>query len=343
MPFSASHDRITNKPGQSIKSPSVQAHLESWARAVPILNWRVKGLIQKGLSVTPGGVRINTHLQHVLGGRRDFDSHLADKIYDWSLSIGYLNRVNFQIRGARIMEIGTGWHPSLPICFALAGAGSIATFDLTRLLDEALTFRLLDSLEKHVPQIADLAKDSEAAIHARLNELRRSRDLNELLRSCNIDYFAPTDARASGVESNSIDLVYSNSVLEHVPREVIAGLMTESFRVLRPLGLAMHNVGCNDHYAFFDKSISFVNFLRYTEREWKLWNNSIQYQNRLRVPEYLDLAKAAGLDVIMTATNVSAGTLEALAGLRVAPQFRHFSEEDVAATTLDFIGQKPLG
>jgi SAM-dependent methyltransferase len=186
-----------------------------------------------------------------------------------------------------------------------------------------------------------LAGESADIIHARLLELRRPKSLGELLSKSNIEYFAPADGRATGLEPNSIDLVYSNSVLEHVPREVISGLMEESFRVLRPGGLAMHNVGCNDHYAFFDKSISFVNYLQYEERDWRLWNNSLQYQNRLRAPEFLELAMQAGFEVINNRTHVRPGTLEALAGLRVAPQFERFSRDELTATTTDFIVRKP--
>jgi len=293
--------------------------------------------------MAPGGVRLNTRLQHVLGSLRDFDGHVAGKIGDWTTSMGYLSNVGFRMSGARLMEIGTGWHPALPLCFILAGARSIATFDVVRLLGETETFRLLHSLEKHVPKIAELAGENTATIHARLMELRRSRNLGELLGKSRIEYFALVDGRATGLEANSIDLVYSNSVLEHVPREVISGLMEESYRVLKPGGLAMHNVGCNDHYAFFDKSISFVNFLQYGEREWRLWNNPIQYQNRLRAPEFVDLAKQAGFEVINKKTHVRPGTLEALANLRIAPQFDRFSRDEIAATTVDFIGRKPVG
>ena len=305
------------------------------------MNWRVKGLIQKGLDFTPGGVWLNTQLQQTLGGMQDFDGNVAVKMDNWALSMGYLSDVNFCIRGARLMEIGTGWHPTLPLCFVLAGAGSVATFDIVRLLGKRATFRLLDSLERHIPTIADLAGESSATVHARLLEFRRSKSLDELLSKSNIEYFAPADGRATGLEPNSIDLVYSNSVLEHVPPEVISGLMKESFRVLKPGGLAVHNVGCNDHYAFFDKSISFINYLQYDEREWRLWNNSLQYQNRLRVPEFVELAVQAGFEVISKKTHVRPGTLEALASLRIAPQFDRFSRDELAATTVDFIGRKP--
>lgn len=306
------------------------------------MDWRVKGLTQKGLSLVPGGRRLNTRLQHLLGGLRDFDGNVTCKVGDWATSMGYLSDVSFRLRGTRIMEVGTGWYPTLPLCFFLAGAGSIATFDIVRLLGESVTFRLLASLEKHVPGIANLAGESSTAVHARLVDLRRSKNLGELLIASSIEYFAPADGRATGLEPNSIDLVYSNSVLEHVPREVIRGLMQESFRVLKPGGLAMHNVGCNDHYAFFDKSISFGNFLQYGEREWRLWNNPIQYQNRLRAPEFVELATAAGFDVINKRTHVRPGTLEALANMRIAPQFDRFSRDELAATTVDFIGRKPV-
>lgn len=306
------------------------------------MNWRIKGLVQKSLSLVPGGVRLNTRLQNSLGGMRVFDHNVAVKVSNWVTSMGYLSDVGFRVRGSRLMEIGTGWHPALPLCFVLAGAGSITTFDIVRHLDEKVTFHLLDSLEKRLPEIASASREPSTTVRARFVEMRQSKTLGELLHKCGIHYLAPADARATGVEGNSFDLVYSNSVLEHVPRVSIAQLMKESFRVLIPGGLAMHNVGCNDHYAFFDKSISFINFLQYGEREWRLWNNSLQYQNRMRAPEFIKLATGAGFEVIQRRTHVRPGTREALANLRIAPEFRRFSEDELVATTSDFIVRKPM-
>lgn len=305
------------------------------------MDWRVKGLIQKGLSTMPYGVRLNTRLQSMLGGLRNFDVYVADKASNWAACMGYLSGVNFSVSGKRLVEIGTGWHPALPLCFHLAGADSVATFDIVRLLDEKAVFRILDSLEQYIPQIADLAGETPATIAARLLDLRRSKNLDELLGKSRIEYFAPADACATGLSANSIDLIYSNSVLEHVPKNVIAEMMKESFRVLKPGGLAMHNVACNDHYASFDKSISYVNFLQYDERGWRLWNNSLQYQNRLRAPEFLELATEAGFEVIAKKIHVRPGALEALNALKVAPEFARFSRDDVAATTVDFVARKP--
>lgn len=305
------------------------------------MHWKTKGIIQKCISRTPGGTRLNTRLQRLCGGMRNFDDNVGAKVSDWALSMEYLADAGFNLRGARLLEIGTGWHPALPFCFILSGAGSVATFDIVRLLERNTVFELLGCLETHSDKIAGLAQEAPGTIRARIAELRRSRSLGELLEKSHIEYFAPADGRATGIESNSIDLAYSNSVLEHVPKESIRALMEESFRVLKPGGLAMHNVGCNDHYAFFDKSISFVNFLQYGEREWRFWNNSLQYQNRLRAPEFVELAKGAGFQLVKERTCVRPGTLEALASLRIASEFQRFSKSDLAATTIDFVGRKP--
>jgi SAM-dependent methyltransferase len=304
------------------------------------VDWRIKGIIQKGLSVIPGGVRLNTTCQSVLGSLRDFDSHISGKVEEWILSMNYLAHAGFCVRGSRITEIGTGWHPVFPLCFSLAGAQSLTTFDVTRLMSKTGTFHFLNCLEGYLPKISELAREDIAVVRARFFDYRDSKNLDELLSKSRIDYKAPADGRATGFAPCSMDLVYSNSVLEHVPKDVIRDLMQEGFRVLKPGGLVMHNVACNDHYAGFDSSISFVNFLRYEEREWKIWNNSIQYQNRLRAPEFVELAVHAGFEVVDKRTHIRRGTWEALSSLHVASQFRHFTREDLAATTVDFVCRK---
>jgi hypothetical protein len=128
--------------------------------------------------------------------------------------------------------------------------------------------------------------------------------------------------------------------MQQVPKDVIRGLMNESVRILRPGALALHNVGCSDQYAFVDRGISFVNYLQYSEPQWRKWNNSLQYQNRLRASEFLDLAAAAGLEVIYKRTAIRPGTCEALATLKIASEFERFSKEDLAITTIDFVSKK---
>jgi SAM-dependent methyltransferase len=305
------------------------------------VHWRLKGLVQKCLSSLPNGRSLNDRLQRRFGGLRHPERNIVGKLEDWKLSLRYLRDCEFNVLGSTLFEIGTGWYPTLPICFSLAGAKRIVTYDIVRHIDADLTFRMIGALESHLDSIAKACGAPADEIHDRYRELLQAKNIDALLKCARVDFCAPADARATKLAPDSIDLVYSNSVMEHVPKDMIRDLMNEGRRVLRPGGLALHNVACNDHYAHFDPRISFVNYLQYTESQWRKWNNSLQYQNRLRAPEFLDLATKAGLEVIYKRISVRPGTRDALASLEIAPEFRRFSTEDLAITTVDFIARKP--
>ena len=266
------------------------------------MNWRVKGIVQKVLSATPGGVQVNDWLQRTAGGLRNFDDHIAGKLEDYRIIVSHMEEAGVPVKGARCMEIGTGWIPVLPVCLLRDGAAQCITLDLNRHLDEKLT--------------------------------RRFAGNNEALA---IDYRAPADATATGLPDNSVDVVFSNSVLEHVPREIILRMMQETRRILRPGGIAVHSVGCNDHYRHFDKTISPVNYLRYSDRQWRLWNNDLQYQNRLRPQDFLEIVRQAGLEIVMKKSN---SIPEAIKDLPIADEFRRYSPEQLAAVSLDFVARK---
>jgi SAM-dependent methyltransferase len=305
------------------------------------MHWHLKGLVQKSLSCAPGGRLLNDRLQRSFGELRHFERNVAGKVEDWKQSLRYLGDVGFSIRAGVLVEIGTGWYPALPICFSLAGITRITTYDTVRHLDASLTFRMIAALEAHLDSIAEACGTRAAEVRERHQRLLRAKDVYSLLKLAEVEYQAPADARLTQLPSNSVDLVYSNSVMEHVRKDVIEDLMHESVRILRPGGLALHNVACNDHYAHMDRRISFVNYLQFSESQWRWWNNSLQYQNRLRAPEFLEMAAKAGLNVIYKQTAVRPGTFDALAKFEVAPEFQRFAPEDLAVTSVDFIARKP--
>jgi hypothetical protein len=156
-----------------------------------------------------------------------------------------------------------------------------------------------------------------------------------------IAYRAPSDATCSGIGDGEVDVVFSNSVLEHVPPDVIAAMYRESRRVLVPGGAMFHSVNCGDHYAYVDRRVSQLNYLSYSDRAWSRWNNAFLYQNRMRAHEFVEGARAAGFEIILDTATARPERLRDLARVRVHLQFRHVPAEKLCITSVDFIGRTP--
>jgi len=91
-------------------------------------------------------VVVNDWLQTALGANRDFSGTLADKVQDWEVFLSHTDRMSVPVQGLRLMEVGTGWCHTLPVCVSLVGMESIATYDLNRHLNQEISFRMLRGL-----------------------------------------------------------------------------------------------------------------------------------------------------------------------------------------------------
>ena len=298
------------------------------------MDWRVKAVAQNILANMPMGERINDVFQLKMGGLRDFDAQVRAKLHDWSGMMSLLSECGMSVLDATTLEIGTGWFPALPVCFWLAGTKSCVSYDLRVHLRLELLPQLVSSLKQHIGAIAQAGHLPAGTVQRRYGQLG-----GDVLGTCGMTYIAPGDAASTKLPDSSIDIVYSNSVLEHVSPDVLPGLMREMRRVLRPAGVMVHCVACNDHYANFDRKISYVNFLRYSSKEWRRWNNSLQYQNRLRSSDFLRVAENSGFRLIAVKRYVRHGVKAALQSLPVAEEFNHYDATDLATTTVNFACQ----
>ena len=79
-----------------------------------VKDWRVKGIVQAALSVAPGGRWVNNRLQTAMGGLKDVDWNV-NVVDDWCGIMKYLSAVGRRdLHGKCLLEIGTGWCPTLP-------------------------------------------------------------------------------------------------------------------------------------------------------------------------------------------------------------------------------------
>jgi hypothetical protein len=95
--------------------------------------------------------------------------------------------------------------------------------------------------------------------------------------------------------------------------------------------------GIDDHLQHYDPAESPKNYLRFSDRAWKLlFENDVQYFNRLQACDWIDRIGSAGfvfLERIAETADVG--------GLPIAPGFRHYRQEDLACTILTLVHQKP--
>lgn len=297
------------------------------------IRWRAKALIQGALAVVPGGVELNHRLQ-IWNGSFRRDRRTPRFVYQ-SAQVGDFGRRKGGLEGAVVVEIGSGWDFIGAIIFHLAGASAFHAFDLRVNLDLRLAKDLILAVGQDVAAevAACLASDPEE-VRGKLDRLAAADTTEGLLRALGAHYHAPGDARRTGLPTESVDVVFSYGSLEHIPGPDLAEILAESRRILRPDGLAYHNIGTHDHFEGAGAG-SAVNFLRYSEIQWRiLAGNKFAYHNRLRMSDYLRMFEDAGLQVTFQRRELLERNLEALAHMRVHRSFAGRSPEDLATSEL---------
>jgi ubiquinone/menaquinone biosynthesis C-methylase UbiE len=226
------------------------------------------------------------------------------------------------------LELGTGWFPIIPVGLVLAGASEVYTVDMHDLTDRDRTIQTLERFEVMLGNGQLALQNADARARAReLLDRARGMSGHELLAEMGIRAILG-DARKLDLPGASLDLICSNNTLEHIPADVIAAMFTEFRRLLRPGAVMSHFIDMADHYALFDRKITRYNFLRYPESVWRVFNNELHYQNRLRLPDFRALHEQRGFEVLEEENRKE--PLEVLRSVPLTSRFADYAEDDLA-------------
>lgn len=194
----------------------------------------------------------------------------------------HVSRANMSgsLRGKTILEIGPGDSIGTAVIAASYGAkailldsGDFATTDISFYI--GLTNELRGR-GLHPPDLSNVTS------------------LREILDLCSSVYLTGGVTSYSSIESETIDLIFSQAVLEHIDRLSFQDAMRECYRVLKPNGQASHQIDLRDHLG------GGLNNLRFSHRIWesRLFRKSGFYTNRLRRAEMLDCFTACGFSIV---------------------------------------------
>ncbi len=302
------------------------------------MRWLAKAGLQRGLGLLPQGERLNYVFQRrVLRSLPAGDAALRRKFARAVQHLGVYREhgPGVPAEEACFYEFGAGWDLAIPLAYALLGVGRQVLVDIRSSARLELVNDSLASFERLRPEL-----EAEAGRALRpLGEPLRS--LGELEPRFGIRYLAPCDARDTGLPESSIELASSTDTCEHIPEADLAAIFRETRRLLRPGGAFSCRIDLQDHYAYFDRSLSRYNFLRFSDRAWSLVNSPLHFQNRLRSPDYLRLVREAGLELVVE--RPSGPSDEGLAELRSLPladRFRGYPPEELGVTVLSFVARR---
>ena len=293
------------------------------------MHWKIKNLAFKALEATPGRRHLHAVGQAFVTRRRRMA--ITKSIKTYSLHVETME----QHGGAAdkiVMEFGCGRNLIAALLFSAAGARAVHAFDIQRLattelvndaIAQARALNLPWRGANPWPSVSDLDVDLQAKYR--------------------IFYRAPGDARASGLEPNSVDWVCSTATLEHIPPLTIDAIMSEVRRVLRPSGRSSMIIDYHDHYCSTDKSITPYNFYQFSADQWTRYNPSMHYVNRLRHSDFLAQFDRLGFEVCDVRTIVPPDSEAMLNSIEIAPAFRAYEREDLAIISGVFLlAPKPV-
>lgn len=127
-------------------------------------------------------------------------------------------------------------------------------------------------------------------------DLSEIESFEEMTREIPVQYHTEGHLSLANMEPESVDLVWSHAVLEHVGRAEFLETMRQTRRILRKDGVATHVVDLKDHLAYG------LNNLRFSEKTWEssFMSKSGFYTNRIRYSEMIALFEKAGFEVCET-------------------------------------------
>ncbi len=265
------------------------------------MNWRIKAIIQKVLSINRIGDQLN-HTSALLNK----NYHLNAFQYQTHECLRKVKNCNLNIsKEATALEIGTGYSILSAVVLSLLGFKKVVTVDVTNDLKFSSFRKQIQYLESSnfLEKITLQSIYSKQDIEKKIKSIKKMTSFKSLFKYINIVYIAPYKFEDIEKECSSFNYITSQVVLEHITPSILDALFCKTKKWLASGGCIVHTINFIDHFAnpgfFQDKSISEFNFLKYSDKYWDFWaGNSIAYTNRLSYLYYLELSEKHNLNVV---------------------------------------------
>ncbi len=241
----------------------------------------------------------------------------ACSVFDAHVAAGGLTG---QLAGKQILELGPGDSVATAVIAAAQGARAVLV-DVGRFAEADP--RNYFTLAEHLRTLGLNPPD-----------LSSCRSIEEVLRACDAQYLTDGVRSFRQVQTASIDLLFSQAVLEHVRRHEFLEMQRECARVLRADGVCSHRVDLRDH---LDGTL---NNLRFPHRVWEsaFFVRSGFYTNRMQFDEICTAFEDAAF--LVTVRDVRRWDSLPLERRKLAAEFCGKSDEILRISGFDVLLKK---
>ncbi len=254
---------------------------------------------------------------------------------------GYIERGNLFITlckkhldfspDSRFLEIGTGWFHWYAIYFSLFYPVQTTLFDIW----DNRQFGVLQVYLRKLQQKLRSETGNYEPEQAKIENMLATKNFTELYTLLQMQYIIEKEGSLAGFADSSFDCVYSFHVMEHVKN--FENSVQEIYRILKPGGISIHQIGIDDHHTHYDKKESKKKYMQFSEFTWKLfYENEVQYINRLQMSDWLALFEKNGFEFLEKLCES-----HDIGHIKIRPRYQHYSQEDLECTILTIVYRKP--
>lgn len=272
---------------------------------------------------------------NTLGAKRRENQNIDAYIRRGDLLVKLATKHGLMDREFSALEIGTGWIHWFALYLAIHSA-KMQEVDVYDVWDN----RQFNALRSSFRELGKRWVDDPERTFA-LSQIEKILDVpsfEDLYTLFDATYTVDEDGSLAAYSSRAHELVFSFHVLEHVGRDIIRDTVSDMYRILKPGGYCIHQIGIDDHLTHYDKAESPKKYIAYSMATRKrFFENSIQYHNVLQANDYIKIFEGQGFEVI----ELDRETVD-IDSIKINKDWQGYSTEDLETTILTIVCKKPL-
>ena len=303
-----------------------------------MLTYRATALALKAFSINSATKLAYRKLGNVIGGKRRAAEVTEHYFTRADQNLAYIEQHGGIRDGMKVLELGTGWvHWEALFLRSFYDVEAIV-FDVwdNRQFNGFITH--VNGLRGALDRLSDRGEERRKRADELLSRVAACRNFEEAYEILGFQYLIDLQGSLDTIADNSIDLVFSSDVMEHIPDEALPTLAQSLARIVKPEGMVAQQIVPSDHLCIYAKKAHRKSYLQYSDETWQRWfENDVQYQNRWQQSDFRKLFSKADFEVL---SEEIVGQVDS-STLTIAERWSDYPREDLDATVTRMLCVKP--